>query len=325
MSWIVGIAILFVVATIVFIIGNVLRNTEAEDPANRADVRDAQAARKAGRIIVGATVVVFLLFFGLSTVLRSVHQVGAGHVGVVYQFGDIVGQRGEGLQWTWPWQTIKIESTQVQKETFGDDEEPIVAFSQETQDVFIVTTLNYQVSPRAVQNLYRTVGPDWFDRLVLPRLNQHFKAATVEFRAVEIAPNREVIRDIVKASLGEDLGQFSIEVQDLLIDNIDFTPEFKNSIEQKQIATQDALREQERVKQAEFQAQQAIEQARGEAEAIRVRAEGQAEANRLLDASLTPLVIQFQALEKLADNVQIALIPSGQGIILDPAQLLGTN
>jgi len=54
-----------------------------------------------------------------------------------------------------------------------------------------------------------------------------------------------------------------------------------------------------------------------------VRAEGQAAANRLLAESLTPNVIQFEALQRLGDNIQIALIPSGQGIILDPTTLLG--
>jgi len=42
----------------------------------------------------------------------------------------------------------------------------------------------------------------------------------------------------------------------------------------------------------------------------------------LLSESLTAEVIQFQALQKLADNIQIALLPSGQGLIIDPATLL---
>jgi hypothetical protein len=38
---------------------------------------------------------------------------------------------------------------------------------------------------------------------------------------------------------------------------------------------------------------------------------------------ITPAVIQFQAHQKLGDNVQIALLPAGQGIIIDPTTLLG--
>jgi len=109
---------------------------------------------------------------------------------------------------------------------------------------------------------------------------------------------------------------------DLLIENIDFRQEFKTAIEQKQVATQEALRQQQLIEARKAEAQQQIETARGSAESVRIAAEAQAEANRLLAASLTPEVIQFQALQKLSDNIQIALLPSGQGIIIDPSTLL---
>ena len=42
-----------------------------------------------------------------------------------------------------------------------------------------------------------------------------------------------------------------------------------------------------------------------------------------LAASLTPMLVQFQAMQRLADNLQIALIPAGEGVIIDPTSLLG--
>jgi len=266
-----------------------------------------------------AAIGVFVLWAGLHTILRSVKPIEAGHVGVVYQFGEIVGQKEEGLQFIAPWQETRTESVQVQRFQFTE----ITAFSQETQDVFVVATVNFSVSPSAVQTLYRTVGVNWFDVLIEPRVLNYFKEETVKYETVEVGPNREAIRTAVKNRLATELAPFSISITDLLIDNIDFQPEFKAAIEQKQIATQDALREQERIRQREFEAEQAVAIANGEADAIRARANGQADANAALSASLTPEVIQFQALEKLADNIQIALIPSGQGIIIDPAALLG--
>ena len=151
----------------------------------------------------------------------------------------------------------------------------------------------------------------------------HLGGDPVRDRHEVVGPNREAIRRAVQQRLSNELGPYSIQINDLLIDNIDFRPEFKQAIEQKQIAAQDALREQEKVKQKQFEAEQAVETAKGEANATRERANGQADANRALAASLTPEVIQFQAIQKLGDNIQIALIPSGQGVILDPATLLG--
>jgi len=144
----------------------------------------------------------------------------------------------------------------------------------------------------------------------------------VKYRSVDIAPNREEIRQATGDALAIELSQFSITVHDLLIDNIDFRAEFKQSIEAKQIASQEALRQQELVAAREAEARQKIAEATGTAEQLRIEAQGQADANRLISSSLTPLLIQFQALQKLADNVSIALIPSGNGLIIDPASLL---
>jgi len=309
MLWVVSVFLAVIVCGGALLIGR----------AARAAAQPGTPERMRGGIVMGAAVALFVAWVGIHTALRAVKPIEAGHVGVVYQFGEIVGQKGEGLQFIWPWQDLRIESVQVQRYRF----ENVTAFSQETQDVFFIATLNYSVSPAAVQTLYRTVGPNWFDRLIEPRVLNFFKEETVKYETVAVGPNRENIRRAVRERLSAELAPFSIEINDLLIDNIEFSAEFKAAIEQKQIATQDALREQERVRQRQFEAQQQIELARGEAESIRVRAEGQAEANRLLAASLTPEVIQFQALQQLGDNIQIALIPAGQGIIIDPATLLG--
>lgn len=309
MVWFGSVIFATVICAFAFFVGRALKN--------ESEPGSPDAAR--GMLIMGASAVVWVLWVGAHTAIASVRQVPAGNVAIVYQFGSIIGQRSEGLQFIAPWQETRTESIQVQRQRFDN----ITAFSQETQDVFIAATVNFSVSPGAVQELYRTVGPNWFDRLVEPRVNDYFKQEVVSYETVEVAPNRENIRVAVKERLERDLSTFSITVNDLLIDEIDFRPEFKDSIEQKQIATQDALREQERIRQRQAEAQQAIETARGEAESIRVRAEGQAEANRLIGESITPEVIQFQAIQALGDNIQIALIPSGQGVIIDPASLFG--
>ena len=320
MPWFISVAFAVIICGVAFLIGRAMRR-EAEPGSPESD---------RGMIVAVAAVIVFVLWVGAHTALTALKPIEAGSVGVVYQFGEIVGQKGEGLQFIAPWQELRTESIKVQRKRFDN----VSGFSRETQDVIVSTTLNYRVDPSAVQELYRTVGPNWFDTLVEPRINQFFKAETVKYNTVDIAPNREQIRLDVQAKLDADLRQFSITVEDLLIDNIDFTTEFKQSIEEKQIAAQNALREQERISQRQAEAQQGIESAKGEAEqererargaadAIRIRAEAQAEANRLLDASLTAQVIQWLAVDKLADDLDIALLPSGQGVIIDPATLLG--
>ncbi|MCY4392528.1 MAG: SPFH domain-containing protein [Chloroflexi bacterium] len=330
MVWFVSVAIAIILCGVAFLFGRAMRS-EAEPGSPESD---------RGLIIIVLAVIVFVIWVGAHTALSALKQVEAGDVAVVYQFGEIIGQKGEGLQFVAPWQEIRTESIRVQRRQFSN----VSGFSSETQDVVVTATVNYRVDPSAVQNLYRTVGVNWFDILVEPRINQYFKAETVKYSTVDIAPNRETIRKNVKDALAADLQNFSVTVEDLLIDNIDFNADFKRSIEEKQIAAQNALREGERIAQAQAEAVQneerakgearaveerakgdaaaEIERARGNAEAILLRAEAQAQANVLLDESLTPQVIQYLAVDKLAPNIDIALIPSGQNIIIDPAALL---
>ncbi|MBE7519617.1 MAG: prohibitin family protein [Thermoflexaceae bacterium] len=308
MAWIVSMVIAVIVCGMVFAVGRI----------THASAKAGTPSSSRGLVIMLAAAVLFVLWAGLHTAAASIRQIEAGHVGVVYQFGSIVGQKDEGLQLIAPWQSMRVASVQVQRAHF----ENIECFSAETQDVFIAAAVNYSVSEKAVQTLYRTVGARWFDRLVEARVQNFFKEETVKYEAVDVAPNRERIRKAVLERLAAELAPYSVNVQDLLITSIEFSAAFKSAIEQKQIATQDALREQERVKQREAEAQQAKAVAIGKADALREEARGQADANKLLTESITPQLIQFQAVQKLSDNVQIALLPSGQGIIIDPATFL---
>ena len=65
-----------------------------------------------------------------------------------------------------------------------------------------------------------------------------------------------------------------------------------------------------------------IAAAEGVAGALVAEAKGKAEANRLITESINPLLVQWEAVQKLADDITIALLPSGEGIIIDPATLL---
>src|SRR5919108_3035789 len=64
--------------------------------------------------IAGALVAWLVIVFGWGAT-KTFPGVPAGHVGVVYQFGGIAGQVPDGFQTTWPWQTVKVASIQIQR------------------------------------------------------------------------------------------------------------------------------------------------------------------------------------------------------------------
>jgi regulator of protease activity HflC (stomatin/prohibitin superfamily) len=272
--------------------------------------------------IGGAILSVLVLVVGWGA-FRSFHSVDAGHVLVVRQFGEIVGQRDDGFQTIAPWQSGEEVSAQVESRQFQmDDRQQIAsiegairsgpAVSSETQPVYAVVTVNYQVSPNAIQQLFTQVGAEFFDKVVAPRVFQVFKNETVKFRSVEVAPNREVIRREVQLELDRQLETFSIDVVDFLINDLEFPREFTEAIERKQVATQDALAAEQRVAQSKAEAQQEIERARGQAQAQRLRAN-----------SLTDRNIQFEALQIFKENPpQIIFLPAGGGTLIDPSTFL---
>ena len=280
-----------------------------------------QGKRDEGTAWILASVLAVIVVVGGWGAFRSFHSVDAGHVLVVRQFGEIVGQRGDGFQTIAPWQTAEDVSTQVESQRFQMDDRTAAAegaissgpaISEETQPVYAVVTLNYRVSDQAVQELYTDVGSTFFEKVVAPRVFQVFKNETVKFKSVAVAPNREQIREAVQLELDRQLDGFSINVVDFLINDLDFPQEFTEAIERKQVATQDALAARQKVEQSKAEAQQEIERARGQAQAQRLRA-----------TALTDRNLQFEALQILKEAPpQIVFLPAGQGNLLDPSTFL---
>jgi regulator of protease activity HflC (stomatin/prohibitin superfamily) len=264
-----------------------------------------------GAMWIAGALVAWLVIVGGWGALRTFHSIPAGHVGVVYQFGGIAGQVSDGFQTTWPWQEVRPASIQIQRATY-DLGHGNSAFSEESQDVFATATINYQVQPKDIQDLYREVGPDYQRVLIEQRVFQTFKEETVKFKAVDVAPNREVIRQRVRDRLTEQLEPYSIKVVDFQLGNLDFDQEFKDAVRNKVIAKQKAQ-----------QALNEVQQAKYEAEKVLATANGQAKANLRLSQSLTPALIRYTLIQKLAPNVSVIAVPSGS--IFNATDLFGTK
>lgn len=290
----------------------------------------AELSKKLGRDVSthpgGAitTTIAFAVLIAL-TLVMSVHQIPTGHVGVVSEFRSIVGQTGEGLQFVPPWRSVQNEKIQLSSKVFEFDKPDTAAASKQSQDVYARVTLNFRVSPEKILHLHRTVGPDWFETVVAPRVAQIFKAFTVSYDTKDVLPNREEIRAKAADLLRNQLAAYSIENVDLLITNIGFSDEYQKEIEATAAQMQIASRETEKVQVAIAQASQKIETARGEAQSILVVATSQAEANTKLAKSITPELVQYQMMTKLAPNVQVMMIPTGQQFIMSPEMIRPTT
>jgi prohibitin 2 len=318
MGWIVWTIVAGALAGACLVGRHLFKKYAANEDNTRQDRRDAEIAAKVSTVI-------WAVFFGiwlLSTGYVMVATVGSGEAGIVYQFDKIVGQRSAGVNLVLPWQEVSTVNVKTQHYTFTDTDcshddgchvkDMLRAASKDTQDVFVVGTLNFALSEAKVQDLYATVGPNWFDTLVKPRVLNAVKEQTVKYPAQDILANREAIRTDTIATLKGELEPYSITVVDFLVENIDFSPEFKQAIEAKQAAEQAAL-------QAKNEATKAINAATGEAESTRLKGEAQAKANASIAASITPALIEYQKALALANWPVATYIPGGaDGVLVSP-------
>lgn len=110
---------------------------------------------------------------------------------------------------------------------------------------------------------------------------------------------KQDLLNAVKADLEDELGQKGIH-----FDTVSFTsglrvpPQVEESINSAIEATQRAVEAQNKVAQSTAEAQQRIAEASGIAQSTMIKAKAQADANQMLNASLTPMLIQYEALQK---------------------------
>jgi prohibitin 2 len=256
--------------------------------------------RRFGALAIAAgTGVVWLV----ASVAMSVHTVGQRQVGIVYNFsGTISGKVDPGIAWTAPWQHIKKENVGLQRESF-DLDSGNSAVSSDQQPIFAKVTLNYQVQPSQVVELFKTVGPAWKVTLLDSRVLQDFKEVTAGFTAQQITTSREQLRAATKTRLAGELKKYDINVIDFFVTNIDYAQSYKNAISAKNVQVQKSLQADAKVRQATAEANQAIATAKGEAQAIRLK-------GRALHDN--PEVLQLEAIDKLNPNASV-IICTGTG------------
>lgn len=244
-----------------------------------------------GGITVGAVWLVITMLF-------SVELIGARQIGVVYNFsGTITGQKSSGTAFIAPWQHVQTANVGVQREDFTLDQNNS-AVSSDQQEIFANLSLNYEVDPAHVLNLYKTVGPNWKAILLDSRVLQDFKEVTSTFTAEQITTKRQQLRQLTKSRLTAELAKYDITVVDFFVANLSYTPTYQAAINAKNQQVQEALQAQAKVAQASAEAAQTVATAKGQAESIRL--EGAA-------LKQNPSVLQLKALQYLSPRASVII------------------
>ena len=236
------------------------------------------------KIIIPIVIVIVAVIVGLNSFV----VVDAGHTGVVVTMGKVnEGVLQEGVHAKIPFvQSVEKIDNRIQKLEVNTE-----AFSKDLQSVKTVLAINYRVDTSKSYSIYKNIGSDYENVLVVPAVNEVLKAITATYTAEQSVTNRALISDGLVKGLNEKLNNIGLYVTDVNIIDFDFSEAFITAIEEKQVAQQKLLK-------AETEKQTKIKNAEADAEAKKIKAKGDAEANNKINDSLTDKVIQNKKIEK---------------------------
>lgn len=248
--------------------------------------------------------IIGILFILIAVVLfLGVDGVDANHLGVKVRLGQIKGTMEAGVEWTGLLTQVYQYDMKIRKarvEMLGTQS----ATDKDGQAVFGIVNVNFRLKPdkEVVQRLYRNVGTD--DVIVYrlniePIIKEGFKQASVQYEAIEILQNRQKVKELAKENIRKNFPAEYFEIVDIVVENIDFSDEFKNAIEQKKIATQNKLKEQEQVQVVRFQQEQEIEKYKAEAEKL-----------KLQKSEITELLVKQQWIQKWNGQLPLYMLSS---------------
>jgi prohibitin 1 len=218
--------------------------------------------------------------------LNAVVVITPGQAGVLSVLGKAQdGALLEGVHFRPPLiSTVDIYDLTVQK-----FEVPAQSSTKDLQQLSASFAINFRLDGNQVVAIRRTQGSlqNIVAKIIAPQTQESFKIAAARRTVEEAITKRDELKQDFDAALGDRLDKYGIIVLDTSVVDLEFSTEFSKAVEEKQIAEQRAQR-------AVYIAQEAEQ----EAEANVNRAKGQAEAQRLLRESLTPELLQKQAIEK---------------------------
>lgn len=247
----------------------------------------------------------FSLFALLICLLGCIKTVPTGSTGIVTTFGRIEDiTLDAGIHFMSPVKKVITMDNRTQKQSIE-----MSCFSSDIQEVSVVYTVNYQINKANAQEIYRTIGTEYFDKIVMPKVLESVKAIFAKYTAEDLIASRSVLSKEIEGILVDDLANENIQITATSIENIDFTDAFTDAVEAKQVAEQNKLKAQTEQAQAtleaEAQAERQVIKAKADADAAIVAANADAEVAKIsADSSLYQGEKEATILQRVGEQME---------------------
>lgn len=257
----------------------------------------------AKRLPVGiiATLLGIVVLLVLATVFGTFVTVGAGERGVLLTWGAVSPSvLDPGLHFKIPFaQSVVRVNVQVQNAQAQE-----TAASLDMQDVATTVATNWHILPADAEWVYQHVGDEdsLTGKVIQPAISNAVKSVTARYNAEDLITHRDTVRGQIEAQITVELKPYRVVVDSVNITDFHFSQQYTQAIESKQVA-------QQRAQQAQYE----LQKAKVDAEQRVVEAQAQAEAQKLLQQTVTPEIIQQQAVAKWDGH--LPSVVGGSGVL----------
>mmetsp|Transcript_6608 Transcript_6608/g.9686 ORF Transcript_6608/g.9686 Transcript_6608/m.9686 type:complete len:289 (-) Transcript_6608:201-1067(-) len=251
------------------------------------------------------------LALGSFTVNSCLYNVDGGERAVMFDTlrgGILPDVRGEGTHFIIP----IIQRPMILDVRTRPREIPSVTGTKDLQMVNIKLRVLWRPVIEKLPKLYQELGSD-YDERVLPSIgNEVLKSVVAQYNAEELLSKREEVSQRIKKEMTKRGEHFYLTLDDVAITHLTFGREFMKAIEQKQVASQEAERQQYVVMKAEQERQAVVIRAEGEAEAAGIITQAMEKTgNAIIEVRRIDAAKEIAG--KLAGSRNIVYLPGGVG------------
>ena len=214
-------------------------------------------------------------------------QIEQGHRGIMKVRGKVVDKPlSPGFYWYYPFLGERIVELNVQEKSYVWKME---AFSDDTQALQLVTSVIAKPAEGKIGDIYSEYGEDYFAQIAKNEIIGGIKDIIGKYKADQFSSVRGKIRAEISVYLKEKLASRNIEITGFDFVDTDFDEEYKNAIQRKVVALQNAEA-----------AKNETETIKEEAKQTGIKATAKAAAMKIMGDALAsnPKLVQYEWVKK---------------------------
>lgn len=214
-------------------------------------------------------IAIVILFIAFIMFCNPIAIVGVGERGVKVTLGRVSPQSySEGVHFVTPF-ISKIHVMNVKTQKLST---PTEVYTKDIQQARISYVVNYNLMPNHVHEMYREVGKNYVDTILMPAIEGNIKDVIGKWNAQDLVANRASATADILNKLQTQLEKKYISVTSFQIIDINYSEVFERAIESKVTAEQEALKARNKTVQVEEEAKQKLISAQAEAKSMQIRA-----------------------------------------------------